>query len=122
MKKIAFLVITLISSAALSLAYAGCAPGTFGIYFNNNSNQAVKVQVQDFVTGNDLTPVSPAVATNNGVTLCFAENYDEYKLMQYAPNKTSEYDISNTTLVNANYFMTIYATDSHFHFITPKNR
>lgn len=110
--------------AALSLslsayAFAACPSGTYAINFINNTSNDLSVQVQDYTSGANLTP-SQSVAVNQNTTLCFAENdqqnqpYTEYKLMQYTSNGNLEDNITAQTLINNQYFMQIYATDSNF--------
>lgn len=97
-------------------SFAGCPSGTFGIQFINNvlPGQQLKVVVQDEATGSDLTPIQSVNPDGNSVTLCFAQDYANYKLMQFQSNQNLKYVLSKQTLIDHQYFMTIYATDSNF--------
>lgn len=113
------LVKSLVAVATLAVSgysFAGCPSGTGAIYFQNNTSATVSAQVQDAKTGQGF-PHSPAqsVPSNQGVTFCFPQTSDGYQLMQYpASGPNLEYPISESTLQSNNWFMYIYATDSHF--------
>lgn len=113
MKKVVIATIGLLSFTGV--ASAGCPSGTFGIYINNNFDNSIKAQVQDFKTGQALTPVSRELTPTNGETLCFSQDHDKYKLMQYRQTTNLQYDLDKKTIIARGYFMNIFATDSNFH-------
>ena len=106
-------ILLIFSGAALA-----CSDGQFGIqYINNKFTDPVTVSVQSSSTGETFVTVKN-IDYNHSAQLCFpnkGEKY-QYKVMEYGSDGNNyRYDpLSATTLTKNNYFMTIYATDSHF--------